>query len=269
MWLHSYSDYWSIPCCLSEQLFIHQTLCWWSEPFWEFAICTWCKKVYSIESLWLKPEEIDKNYVLTQSCCECDSDLSHMYLNKEFETEIIDYFSWNVNLVLSSEQWILTWFGLTIRKTVQDLLDYELSTRPNSFNTAELGSVISDDLTDEIICFQHIYTIPEMRKTGLWMLILRKMLDSLSQFQDSPVVLETHLQSWGYPLARSLWLDNVYGPDKFGYMVQVAPRLSIIQDLIWTGGNNTQFSPDIFRKFRQEAEEIVQQNPSILQPKKY
>lgn len=270
-YLH-FNDLHEVPHDLREEFFLAEAKCWWNEPFNEFSICNDCGRLHSIQDLWMKPNSIGTANLSDFNCLDCGGGLSSFYLNDEFKKEAYDYFNENVWLILLlSERWDLLGFGLIVKKKIQDLLEYEFSTRPQSHNIDNIWWELNNyfwyqsKLEEMVLCIQHIYVDSRIRWSAFWMNILRKMFEVFTSIQDFWVVLETRYDSWLYPLTRSLGFSDVSEPDQYGYIVQAAKSSQKVTELL-----NSTLSTDwctalkpLLQRYREEAKKVMQDNPSF------
>lgn len=217
---------------LNDFLYLQRD-CWGREPFGEFHICPDCKRLYSIEEVcWV--ENISSYSSVIHICNECKCETELMYW-EDFLEVIKDYFQYNVGVILAfSDSWELVWFWVIVKKAIQDILEYEFSTRPKSY-PQDLSLALSQKafgdilhIHTEVLLLHHIYVIPQFRSSGLVFLIIQKLLDFFYWY-DWPILLETHLLSKFYPITRYLWFENVWNPDRYWYVAQVSDSLGDIK----------------------------------------
>ena len=253
--------------------------CWGSAPFNEFKICTSCKRIHSVEEVYsldvpLLDESIVKYIPDNFPCTDCGSATLNMYDKKELMENLKKYFEFNVYMVLSfTEEWRISAFGVMVKKSIQDIVDYDFSTRPNSYNKDQLCIDIYKKLfrresseSKEVLCLQNIYVSPSERWKQISLKLIGKMFSHfLPEEGDIPAILETKIDSNFYSISRCLGFENIWDFDKYWYIVQGIPQVS---DLV----NINQISHNIRNQlsyFNKESSYFLNKNPNLLAPKFY
>ena len=244
---------------LLSDLQVQQVLCWWVEPFAEFHICTSCNRLNSIKDLDAE-EDVKNNILKTYKCVCCWEQTKSFYQWSDFLQALQEYFSYETHVIIAREySWEIQWYFALVRKTINELLSYELATRPNSYDHEKITEQIWRN-DNPLLCMQHMYINPNYRGKSFFSTF---MIDGIRDFwipKDEKVILETHFWSQAYPLTRSLWFQNI-ATEKYGYVLQLhSSRDELAQNLRKVHSRV---------QFKQEQRDILSQNPSFLSEKFY
>lgn len=258
------NDYW-------EQLYLLQKQCWGERPFWEFKKCSECHRVYSVEDVLWEGEKIVEGKDF--SCISCDGETYDMY-DRNFIDEMKKYFKDNVYLILSiswSDEVIGFW--IVTKKSISEVVSYDFSSRPNSYDTNKLSQEIAflafgnrEKVYNDIILLNHIYVIPELRWTTLFFQMFRTMLESFQEDIDLPSILETRFDSRVYPYLRALGFRDIF-EDQYGYIPQIIRNNKVLlQQLI--SAEKWEKIPYLKESLRY-AKKVIQENPQFTGVKIY
>jgi GNAT superfamily N-acetyltransferase len=238
--------------------------CWWSEPFKEFLKCSdpKCWKLHSIQDIYwslkvYRERKQDKTHI-----CECSYECEEVYPKEDFLETAREYVKWKVSAVLLiNNELLVRGFWIISANTLWNLLDFELATRPNSYNKKELLRELSrvifnkDEASNEDITILHqIFVWEELRWTWYGRLILEELI-KLSKENWLHLITETRFDSNFYPITRSLWSENVTN-DKYWYIIQFLEHQKLLTE-IWERISKW------FSFYKDEATKILQQNPSF------
>lgn len=245
-----------------------QAQCWWKEPFWECMICTSCNRIHSIEDLscmWFCEDSFTFSWSHLPNCLHCKKDeLEFMYFDDSFGNIMREYIKWHVCLILLlTPQRDILWFWTMVKKQLKEILEYEMNTRPNSYDFDEVRNNIWFWSQDEILCLQQIYTDSRVRGSGMWIHILQEMFDFFSEFWDLPVLMETHYASPFYSLSEAMWFSDIWVSDRYWYTMKINTRFSSVLEKT----SNRDMS--VAKEAQLRAQQIIWNKPSLSLPKFY
>ena len=207
--------------------------CWWSRPFSEFRICKSdiCKATYSIEDVYWSIKEYQKmreqwKNIEQFDCQECNSETWYVYEKGKFTEVIRDYIKWTVSsILLLWNNDIVRGFWIVTKKSIKDLLELELNTRPWSYNKEDLLTNLSlsiywkNNAWDEsVIYFNHLFIWEELRQEKYWWLLMQKLIKFVKYYNDIPTIIETKIHSNVYYFMKRMWLKDSF-VDKYWYVV--------------------------------------------------
>lgn len=244
--------------------------CWWSDPFREFLKCCnpKCWKLHSIQDAYWSIKDFRERKNDKTHFCDCWGICQEIYPKEEFIDTIIDYIEGKVSVVLvTNESQEVRGFWVLNTKPLWDVLDFELATRPQSYDRESLLRSLSlewfsmeDASQEEVTILHQIFAWEELRGTWYWKKILEELLE-LAREEKNNLILETRFNSNLYPITRSLWAQNLIN-DKYWYVVQILKRQLLVASL-WKR------IKEWFQWFKLEAMQILSQNPSFEWSFKY
>lgn len=252
-----------------EKLAYLQTLCWGAFPFWEFSFCDACKRVHSLEEICGERNTFSPDMKYDMSCKNCWKETDLIYFNEDFIQEILDYFRFNICLILwFSDTWEICGFWLMVKKKIWELLGYEFATRPWSYEEKEIYQKTQLSPEEEILCLQQIYISPQNRWNGFAFQMLRELFSHFTNDRDTKIVLETHFQSEFYAISRGLWFTDIIH-DPYGYVFQKNDSAQAVASILWKNREVNLLSWEEIERYRFEGAQICSENPGFLGSKFY
>lgn len=206
--------------------------CWWQKPFDEYKICTnpECKAVFAIEDVYKNLQNyrnrVDNTISENFKCLDCDYKTEFIYEKNEFLEIIKEYIKWEVSRVLLiDESEKVEWFWVLSKDSLENIINYEFATRPNSYDKNKLLKKLSQKLfwfkyswNEKVALLHQIYVRNIYRWMWFWKEILKNILKNKWE-EKIPVILETRYDSEFFSMTKSMWFNDLIN-DKYWYVVQ-------------------------------------------------
>jgi len=276
----SFQDATEIPEKYIKSLVLPQIKCWWSEPHWEFKICSnnVCGRLFSIEEIhkWKKIVNIHNECADNFCCDECNSETEYLYDTEEYFAAIQAYICSTVSITLIlNENDEVQWFWVNKATNIIDACEQEFVTRPWSYDSGDLAHKISKEIfcdenftEEEVVVLHHLYIAPKLRKYINATQLLTHLFSLNHENSRKPVLTEVRYDGNFYPLSRSIWFENITD-DRYGYVTQYISSYSHVLDFLeqhkrWY----RDFLPSM-KKHKKESEMIMRNNPDFSWKKFY
>lgn len=246
--------------------------CWWSEPFCEFLKCMkkGCWKLYSIQDVYWNLKSYRERKEDKKHVCECWWHTEMVYPHEGFLELAREYIKWKVSAVLGiNENDEVRAFWIVSVNSLENIINFELATRPNSYDKKKLIKELSlilfwrEDASEEEVSILHqIFVGEEERKGNTAFDILKQLIELNPEYSSLPVIGETRFDWDFYPILRAIWCTNTYR-DRYWYVTQYLSNYSNLLEFV--RNNNSFSSRQLFLeilKHKREARKIVQWFPT-------